>query len=74
MNAHRERARQLIELKKFDLAEQELRAALALEPNDASSHAALASCLLERKAIFQALSEAETAVGLEPVMHLQSSF
>lgn len=66
MNAHYQRAHLLVEQRRYEMAEQELRLALAQQPNDAPSHALLAVCLQQRKAKPEALREAEQAVALAP--------
>ena len=49
MSPHYDRALLLYQQSRYDLAEQELRQALANEPNDAFAHALLALCLCHRK-------------------------
>ena len=66
MNAHFDRALLLYQQSRYDLAEQELRQALAEEPNDASSHALLSLCLCNRKEFPAATREAEEAIHLAP--------
>jgi tetratricopeptide (TPR) repeat protein len=62
----RERALVLVEQQRYDLAERELRHALAQEPGDADAHALLALCLAHRDALDEAQREADQAVGLSP--------
>ena len=66
MNLHLQRALVLLEQSRSDLAEKELRLALAEAPNDALVHALLAQCLCERQELLEATDEAQTAVGLDP--------
>jgi Tfp pilus assembly protein PilF len=66
MNLHLERACVLLDQSRLDLAEKELRLALAEAPNDALAHALLAQCLCERQELMEATDEAQTAVGLNP--------
>ena len=49
MDQHLGRALVLVEQSRYDLAEQELRLALAAEPDNALAHAYLAQCLSEHK-------------------------
>lgn len=66
MSLHRQRALVLMEQGRAELAEPELRRALAEDPHDPYLHALLGLCLarLERKD--PALAEAREAVGLAP--------
>lgn len=66
MSPHFERAVLLYQQHRFDLAERELRLALADDPNDAFLHAYLALCLAEADKGDAALIEAREAVGLAP--------
>ena len=45
MNPHLQRASLLLEQSRFDLAEKEIRRALASDPDNAMSHALLGLCL-----------------------------
>lgn len=65
-SARRERARHLSEAKRHDLAERELREALALDPEDGDSHAALAWCLHELERTPAALEHARAALAAQP--------
>lgn len=65
MNVHRERGCRLLDVKKYDVAATEFRAALAQEPNDSTTHALLACCLLNLDRDEEAEQEAETAVGCD---------
>ena len=56
----------LFQQSRYELAETEFRQALGREPGDASTHALLALCLLERKHLDEATNEAREAVGLAP--------
>jgi Flp pilus assembly protein TadD len=66
MGAHLERARQLMEVRRYDLAEKELREELAREPHSASAHLLLGECLLKRKRIAEAQTELQEAIRLAP--------
>jgi tetratricopeptide (TPR) repeat protein len=66
MSAHYDRALLLYQQSRYDLAEQELRQAMAEEPNNASAHALLALCLCDRKDFSAATREAEEAIHLAP--------
>ena len=61
-----ERANLLFSHDRLDLAEKELRAALAAEPQDAMAHALLSQCLSDRKQYSEATREAQEAVRLAP--------
>ncbi len=61
-----ERGSQLYSMGRHEQAEQEFRAALIQEPNNALAHAMIGLCLLKRKAYGEATSEAQTAIGLRP--------
>jgi tetratricopeptide (TPR) repeat protein len=56
----------LLNQSRYKLAEQELRHALAEQPNDATSHAALALSLAFQERFKEASAEAEAAIGLAP--------
>jgi tetratricopeptide (TPR) repeat protein len=66
VGARRARANVLLEQRRYDLAERELREALAADPDDAELHALLAVCLLERGDTRAATDEAQRAIGLGP--------
>lgn len=66
MSAHLARAQVLIEQSRYEMAEGELRQALAQEPDHALAHALLALCLVEGERFAEAGREAETAVHLAP--------
>src|SRR4029077_11267359 len=66
MNSHLQRGRLLFQQSRYDLAEAELRQALAEDPNDAYAHALLAMCLAEREEFPDATAEARQAIHLEP--------
>ena len=57
----------LMDLKNWPLAEREFREAIALEPQAATPHAALAWCIA-RRSLKEALPEAREAVRLEPTL------
>jgi tetratricopeptide (TPR) repeat protein len=61
-----QRALLLLQQSRYDMAERELRGALADDPDESISHSLLAMCLLERQAYDEATSEAEQAIGLMP--------
>jgi len=65
-NPHMARAEVLIGQHRYDLAEPELRLALAEDPDEALAHAWLAMCLREREEFTPATDEARLAVGLAP--------
>lgn len=66
MSPHYDRALLLYQQSRYDLAEQELRQALADEPSNARTHALLALCLSDRKDHAVATREAEEAIHLGP--------
>jgi Flp pilus assembly protein TadD len=66
MNQHLERAILLAQQSRFDLAENELRQALVLEPENAHAHALLALCLAQGEKFDEATAEATQAIHLEP--------
>jgi len=68
MEAHLARALVLLEQSRLDLAEKELRLALASDPDNALIHAYLARCLAERDELDEALASAKLAVHLDPVL------
>jgi tetratricopeptide (TPR) repeat protein len=61
-----ERALVLLGQGRAELAERELRQALAVEPGDARAHAYLARCLVEQERNEEAQRSAESAVRLDP--------
>lgn len=65
-NAHLERAILLYSQQRYDLAEPELRQALAADPDEAQGHALLALCLARRKEYDEATGEAEHAIHAAP--------
>src|SRR5262249_40024958 len=66
MDTHLQRALVLLEQSRYDLAEKELRLALASEPDNAIAHGFLAMCLNERDEYAGATEEAEAAIRLAP--------
>ncbi len=66
MNPNLQQAILLLQQSRHDLAEQELRQALASEPNSAYAHSLLAFCLAHREQFKEATDEAQQAVRLEP--------
>ncbi len=66
MSAHFARAQVLLEQSRYDLAETELRRALADEPSDPYAHALLAQCLAELDKLGPATAEAREAIRLAP--------
>lgn len=66
MNAHLQRAMVLFDQSRPDLAEPELRLALAAEPGHALAHALLARCLAARGELMAATEEARAAIASEP--------
>lgn len=69
MNPHFERGLLLFQQNRHELAEEQLRQALAQEPDDAHAHALLALCLSERKQFAAAADEARQAIVLAPDYH-----
>lgn len=66
MNPNLERALLLFQQSRHELAEAELRQALAHEPQDAYGHALLALCLAAREKFDNATAEARQAIHLGP--------
>jgi tetratricopeptide (TPR) repeat protein len=66
MDASTTRAHLLMEQGRYELAEQELRQALAANPQDADIQALLAICLPNREKFEEAVDFGRKAVGLEP--------
>jgi Flp pilus assembly protein TadD len=66
MNQHLHRAILLVQQSRHELAETELRQALALDPDEAQAHAWLALCLAKREAFADATTEAQQAIHLAP--------
>lgn len=66
MSADIEKAQLLISQSRFDMAEGELRKALAADPDDYRAHALLSYCLLRLSRVQDALAEADTAVAKAP--------
>lgn len=66
MSLHLQRARLLFQQNRNELAEAELRQALADDPNASEPHALLALCLLRRKEWEDATREARHAIHLAP--------
>jgi tetratricopeptide (TPR) repeat protein len=66
MNPNLERALLLFQQSRHDLAENELRQALAAEPGDAYAHALLALCLAHCEKFQEATEEAQQAIHLAP--------
>ena len=66
MNPNLERALLLYQQSRYDMAETELRQALATEPHDAYAHALLALCLAHREKYQEATDEAQQAIHLRP--------
>jgi tetratricopeptide (TPR) repeat protein len=65
-NPHYQRAAMLYGQSRYELAEQELRQALARDPDDSAAHALLGMCLAEQKKFDDAAREVEAAIGLDP--------
>ena len=65
-NPHLNRAWMLLDQARHEMAEQEVRQSLVLEPDSPQGHALLALCLAERKAFAEATQEAEQAIHLAP--------
>ncbi len=66
MNPNLERAILLYQQSRHELAETELRQALASDPDDAYAHALLALCLAEREKFEDSTHEARQAIQLGP--------
>lgn len=66
MNIHLQRALLLMEQSRHELAEEQLRMALAEDSADAIAHASLAACLLARENYDEATMEAEQAIHISP--------
>jgi tetratricopeptide (TPR) repeat protein len=66
VNPNLQRAQLLIQQSRHELAEAELRQALAAEPQDAYSHALLGLCLAQRESFKEATAEAQQAIHLQP--------
>ena len=66
MNANFQRAQFLIQQSRYDLAEEQLRLALAEESSNAQAHAMLAICLNEREKFAEATEEAQQAIFHAP--------
>src|SRR5262245_15311240 len=66
MNPNLQRALLLFEQSRHELAEDQLRQALASEPDDPHAHALLALCLAQRKKFEEATTEARQAIHLAP--------
>jgi tetratricopeptide (TPR) repeat protein len=61
-----ERGSLLFQTGRRDLAEQQFRAALVQEPDNALAHAMIALCLVEQKKYAEATEEAQQAIALRP--------
>jgi len=66
MNPNLQRAILLYQQSRHEMAEDELRQALAAEPHDAYAHALLGLCLADREQFKEATEEAQQAVHLAP--------
>lgn len=66
MNIHIERAQLLMQQSRFELAEEQLRMALAEDSADSLAHAFLALCLLQREKFDDATDEAQQAIHTSP--------
>lgn len=64
--SHLQRAQILLEQRRTDLAEPELRLAVAEAPDDPAPHALLALCLCDREQYIEATEEAEQAIARGP--------
>jgi tetratricopeptide (TPR) repeat protein len=63
---HFERAKLLLEQSRYQMAEEELRQAVAESPNDAGIHAVLGLCLSCQQRYQEATLEAEVAIAIAP--------
>jgi Flp pilus assembly protein TadD len=66
IEAHWERARLLFEQQRWDLAEKELRAALAIDPEFSAAYAMLGIVLAQTGSLDEALAEARQAITVDP--------
>jgi tetratricopeptide (TPR) repeat protein len=66
MNPNLQRALLLFQQSRYELAEEQLRQALAVEPDDAHAHALLALCLAHREKFDEATTEARQAIHHAP--------
>jgi tetratricopeptide (TPR) repeat protein len=66
MSVHKARAQLLLQQDRFELAEEELRQALAENPEDETSQALLAICLPDLSRFGEAVEAGQKAVGLSP--------
>jgi tetratricopeptide (TPR) repeat protein len=66
MSSHLDRAQQLMALRRYDLAEKELREELAREPDSAIAHVLLADILQNLQRIDEARAAIEEAIRLAP--------
>ena len=66
MNVNLERGLMLYQQARHDMAESELRQALASEPDNAYAHALLALCLAQHENFQEATTEARQAIHLQP--------
>ena len=66
MNVHYQRASMLMEQARYALAEDELRQALAQDPDDGMIHAMLGLCLSYQEKFNEAQQEVESAIHLAP--------
>jgi tetratricopeptide (TPR) repeat protein len=66
MTPRLQRASLLIDQGRYELAERELTAAMAEEPNDAVTHGLMAICMLSRERFDEATDFAERAIHLAP--------
>jgi tetratricopeptide (TPR) repeat protein len=68
-NPHLQRGEMLFSQGRYDLAEKELRQAIAADPNDATPCSYLAICLAHREQWQEATECAQRGVGLDPNLH-----
>lgn len=67
MNVHLQRAHLLLEQERYELAENELRMALAEESGNAYAHTLLACCLRNQERFDDATEEARLAISTDPL-------
>lgn len=67
MNVHLRRAHLLLEQERYELAENELRMALAEESGNAFAHTLLACCLRNQERFDDATAEAQLAIASDPM-------
>ncbi|MFM7921460.1 MAG: tetratricopeptide repeat protein, partial [Planctomycetaceae bacterium] len=67
MNVHMQRAQLLIQQDRYELAEPELRLALAEDSNNSLAHTLLAVCLRHQERFEEATAEVRLAIAADPL-------